>query len=225
MSRKKTLQRHPDRTRARILDAAFAEFAGKGFAGARVEAIARRARTNKRMLYHYFTDKEGLFGAVLRKKIGERMARVCGSPEEFIAGLPEWFAGNCASAPCRSHCSPLCAGAWFAENSRDKDWVRVLAWEALQAMDGGLTESAHRRKVYREAAAQTRLGQIAGKINPAFPPEFLQLAMVSLAMFPVALPQIAKLIVGSPPNDRKFLRNYAEFLKQFGAAIRPPNQD
>ena len=58
--------RDPDRTRSRILAAALAEFSSKGFAGARVDAIARRAKGNKRMLYHYFGDKEGLFRAVLR---------------------------------------------------------------------------------------------------------------------------------------------------------------
>ena len=52
--------RDPDRTRGRILAAAIAEFAANGLAGARVDAIARRAGSNKRMLYHYFGDKEGL---------------------------------------------------------------------------------------------------------------------------------------------------------------------
>jgi AcrR family transcriptional regulator len=221
MPPRKIQHRDPDRTRARILEAAFAEFARKGFAGARVDAIARRARTNKRMLYHYFSDKEGLFGAVLRKKMRERLAPASRSPEEFIAHLPKWFADKCADAPCREQCSPLCAGAWFALNHRDKDWVRVLAWEALQAMDGGLAEIKHRRKTYSEALAQTRLGQARRKVNPDHPPEFLHLAMISLAMFPVALPQIAKLVIGRDPNDAKFLRDYSEFLKQFASGLRP----
>ena len=57
--------RNPEATRKRILDAAKLEFAKLGYAGARVDAIALRARTNKRMIYHYFHDKEGLFVAVL----------------------------------------------------------------------------------------------------------------------------------------------------------------
>ena len=59
------LQRDPDRTRAAILAAATEEFAAKGIGGARVDAIAQRAGANKRMLYHYFGDKEGLYIAVL----------------------------------------------------------------------------------------------------------------------------------------------------------------
>jgi AcrR family transcriptional regulator len=58
-------RRDPDATRAHILVAAWHEFAQKGFAGARVDAIAARAGANKRMLYHYFGDKERLYVAVL----------------------------------------------------------------------------------------------------------------------------------------------------------------
>ena len=57
--------RDPDATRARILKAAKAEFARKGLSGARVDDIAARARSNKRMLYHYFGNKEELFRITL----------------------------------------------------------------------------------------------------------------------------------------------------------------
>jgi AcrR family transcriptional regulator len=58
-------QRDPSRTRAAILAAATHEFATKGLTGARVDTIAKRSRVNKRMIYHYFGDKEGLYVAVL----------------------------------------------------------------------------------------------------------------------------------------------------------------
>lgn len=54
-------RRDPAGARARILAAARAEFASKGLSGARVDEIARRAGTNKRMLYHYFGNKAALF--------------------------------------------------------------------------------------------------------------------------------------------------------------------
>jgi AcrR family transcriptional regulator len=59
------IQRDPERTRSTILGAATGEFATKGLGGARVDEIARRAGVNKRMIYHYFGDKEGLYLAVL----------------------------------------------------------------------------------------------------------------------------------------------------------------
>lgn len=59
--------RDPEGTKAAILAAATSEFAEHGFGGARVDAIADRARINKRMLYHYWGDKEALYLAVLEK--------------------------------------------------------------------------------------------------------------------------------------------------------------
>jgi AcrR family transcriptional regulator len=60
--------RDPERTRARILDAATHEFARYGLGGARVDRIAERAGANKRMLYYYFGDKDGLFLAALEER-------------------------------------------------------------------------------------------------------------------------------------------------------------
>ena len=59
--------RDASRTQAAILAAATEEFARSGLGGARVDRIAERARTNKRMLYYYFGDKEALFLAVLER--------------------------------------------------------------------------------------------------------------------------------------------------------------
>jgi AcrR family transcriptional regulator len=59
--------RDPERTAAAILDAAVREFSDKGYGGARVDAIARRAGANKRMLYYYFGAKEALYLAVLER--------------------------------------------------------------------------------------------------------------------------------------------------------------
>ena len=57
--------RDPAHSRARILEAAHREFAEHGFDGARVDRIAAQAGINKRMLYHYFGNKDDLFCAVL----------------------------------------------------------------------------------------------------------------------------------------------------------------
>ena len=55
----------PDGARRNIVDVATREFARQGYAGARVDAIASRTRTSKRMIYYYFGGKEGLYLAVL----------------------------------------------------------------------------------------------------------------------------------------------------------------
>ena len=59
--------RNAEATRQRILDAARVEFATNGLDGARVDSIALAARANKRMIYHYFENKENLFRVVLEQ--------------------------------------------------------------------------------------------------------------------------------------------------------------
>ena len=193
--------RDPERTRRRILDAALKEFSACGFAGARVSSIARRAKSNKRMLYHYFEDKEGLFRAVLRHKISERLSRaeVLAPQSDVVSSLPLWFKQNC----------------------QDTDWVRLLAWESLQTAKGSVLDEKERRRISRQVTARIRQKQTAGKLRRDVPAAFLQLAKVSLAMFPQALPQVTRIIVGRLPQNPKFQREYARFLETISSGFRP----
>lgn len=73
--------RDAERTKAAILKAARDEFCEEGFNGARVDNIAERAKANKRLLYHYFGNKEALYKAVLLDayqeiRRGERELRI-----------------------------------------------------------------------------------------------------------------------------------------------------
>jgi len=63
----KPTKRNPERTRELIFDAALAEFAERGFGSARVDTIAARAGVNKRMLYHYYGNKDDLYLYVLER--------------------------------------------------------------------------------------------------------------------------------------------------------------
>ncbi len=54
-----------DKTRERILRAALNEFASRGFSGARMEAIARKAKANKAMIHYYFGNKQALYRSLL----------------------------------------------------------------------------------------------------------------------------------------------------------------
>jgi AcrR family transcriptional regulator len=60
-------ERDPERTRNEILEIATREFAAHGYSGARVDDMAERMRTTKRMIYYYFGSKEQLFIAVLER--------------------------------------------------------------------------------------------------------------------------------------------------------------
>src|SRR5258707_2089788 len=61
----------PEQTKRNILDVATQEFSAMGLSGARVDAIAERTNTTKRMLYYYCGSKEGLYEAVLDKVYGD----------------------------------------------------------------------------------------------------------------------------------------------------------
>jgi AcrR family transcriptional regulator len=191
--------RNPERTRERILSAALREFAANGFAGARVDAIARRAAINKRMLYHYFGNKEHLFREVLRRKIAERQAGAEGLSGDPAESLPFWFKLSC----------------------NDADWVRLLEWEALQEADNQLIDGTGRRSLAMRSLGRIRQQQASGHLSGEFEPRHLLLAMRSLTMFPMAFPQLTRLITGWPVSDPHFQKKYAEFLKKFAAAFQP----
>lgn len=97
--------RQPDVTRRNILDAALVEFAAKGLAGARVDEIAERSGSNKRMIYEYFGNKEGLWLTVLENAYARMreeehaidVARM--KPEEGMRYLMEFNFKFCSRNP------------------------------------------------------------------------------------------------------------------------------
>jgi AcrR family transcriptional regulator len=62
--------RDAERTRAELLGVATRVFADQGYAGARVDDIAAKTSTTKRMIYYYFGGKEGLYVAVMERAYG-----------------------------------------------------------------------------------------------------------------------------------------------------------
>src|SRR5439155_3632295 len=174
--------RDPQRTRERILAAAFKEFAAQGFAGARVDRIARRAGINKRMLYHYFGDKEGLFREVLRRKMAQRQAWGMATPDDPTESLPYWFALAC----------------------QDTDWIRLLEWEALQFFEGRLIDEPNRRAAASQAVRRIRRRQRLGHLSNEFEAKRILLAMLALTWFPLAFPQLTRLITGQAVSETRF---------------------
>ena len=124
-------------TRARILDAAFVEFAEKGLAGARVDEIAARAGANKRMLYAHFGSKEALWLEVLEatytaKRAEERQVEVADlAPAEAMAKLVAFNLRYVARHPeflAILHQENLHRAAYLASSSRVQGTLRgVLA--------------------------------------------------------------------------------------------------
>jgi len=74
-------------SRADILSVATREFSEKGLSGARVDEVAERTNTSKRMIYYYFGSKEGLYRAVLERCYGHiRMSETAINLESLPPG-------------------------------------------------------------------------------------------------------------------------------------------
>ena len=92
-------------SRARLLAAAAALFAARGFAGTNVDEIARRARVNKAMIYYHFKSKLGLYREILGdmyRATGERVRAVAASsrpPEEKIRAFTQALVIEAARHP------------------------------------------------------------------------------------------------------------------------------
>ena len=173
--------------------------AAKGFAGARVARIARRARVNKRMLYHYFGNKDDLFRAILGQKLGERMTWATAAPDDPAEWLAYWLDVVC----------------------RDTDWVRLMQWEALETGHGAVTREEDRQRAADWAVDEMRRRQASGVLDPALDPAQTLLSMLALTTFPVAFPQIARLLTGFDPTDPRFRAQRTEVLRAFARSLRP----
>src|SRR6185295_18532994 len=102
------------RTRQRLLKAAAAEFAARGFAGASVDRIARTAGVNKAMIYYHFKSKAALYREILRDMfdaVALRVSAAAGStagPADKIRAFVEAIA---IEAEARTHFPRI----WFRE--------------------------------------------------------------------------------------------------------------
>jgi AcrR family transcriptional regulator len=189
-------ERNPKATRDRILKAATREFAAKGVAGARVDAIAARAKANKRMLYHYFGSKADLFREVLRRELTERVDR---SRERGGTRLERLVDRQ-------------------ATHARDREWVRLLLWEGLDPRTAAASDP-ERERWYAEWVEGMRADQEAGLLPADLDVAQLALSELALTMFPAAFPQLTRWITGRPVTDPVFVAERQAFLAALGSRI------
>jgi TetR/AcrR family transcriptional regulator len=195
--------RDPQRTRDRILAAALAEFSAEGFAGARVARIARRARVNKRMLYHYFGNKEDLFRGIFDRKLVERSGWLADAPADLGASLACWFQMAC----------------------EDSDWIRLIQWEALALGDGRVIREDERRASLGRALADLRERQRRGLVPGDLDAGHLLLTILGVLTYPLAFPQVTRMVTGKNPADPAFRKQRAEFLRRFSEALVPRRRE
>jgi TetR/AcrR family transcriptional regulator len=181
-------QRDPERTRRRILEAAAAEFAAHGYAGARIRAIAARAGVNQQLVSYYFDGKEGLYQA-MSQQWQQRQAALA------PPGTP-------MSEQLRQHA---------LEVLRSPEGVRVFAWSGLQytgpqddpgraAMPGILADSV----------GELRALQEAGRLPAEIDPRALLVMLMAAAMATTTLPHVIESVCEADPTSPEFVEHFAD---------------
>lgn len=145
-----------EQTKARILEAAFREFAEHGVAGARVDRIAKNATCNKNLIYVYFHSKEALFATVLDRHLSEGYAGLPFTPEDL----------------------PGYARRVFDYAQANPDIYRLLAWATLErtAALPPARQREHDSKLPLILAQQE-----SGAIQADAPPALILMAILTLA--------------------------------------------
>ena len=134
-------------TRRRLLDAAAAEFAQHGLAGARVDRVAAAARSNKAQLYAYFRSKEGLFDAVFAEHV-DRIVEAVPLDDDLAAYAVRLYDSSLASP----------------EIVRLVTWARLERHPLGDLFHDGIDHDAHKVERIREAQAR---GTVDPRLDPA----------------------------------------------------------
>lgn len=191
----------------RLLKAATFEFAERGFAGARIDEIARRAKLNKQLIYHYYGGKQQLYAAVLTDMVRHLQTEGGG-----------WLGQD--RDPGRNLDLQLRLLETVRKNSIGRQWVRLLMFEALEA-DGTIHLEDARRRVYEGGVHVVEAAQDRGEIDPAFDARMLRMALFGLALLPSLLPQIVQLITGMDQQSPKFAEQWSKLLEDIYARLSP----
>jgi AcrR family transcriptional regulator len=199
--------RNRERTRGSIVTAARAEFAARGYAGARMEQIAQRAGVKKELIYHYFSSKEALFEEVRTSQLTDAAADHA-LPQSPLADRTQ-------------DASSLFA--WrFARMLGDLEWIRLLTWEAVQTDVAPPPNEEGRRATIRKSIAALKAAQKDGLLPADLDARFLQLAIFALATYPLAFAQITAMTTGMAASDKRFQKAWTGFLQQVGERLLAP---
>ncbi|MFD7757566.1 TetR family transcriptional regulator [Streptomyces sp. NPDC059757] len=185
-------------TKARLLDAAFAEFAAYGLAGARVDRIAEAANANKQRIYAYFGSKEQLFDAVIDRVL----------------------AVGAETVPFDAADLPGVAGQIFDNLVAHPDLMRLLSWKLLERPGATDQEAAtYTAKTTAVAAAQEQ-----GRIEPELGPEDLVAFVLALTQAWFSLTGGMSPTSGSDPWSTRRLARHRDAVVDAVRRITTPHR-
>ena len=166
-------------TKRRLLAAATAEFAARGIAGARVDRIAAAAQANKRQIYDYFGDKDGLFDAAL---------------EIHTAAIID------ATLPIDPDDLPAYAGRLFDYHTEHPELVRLVQWAGLE---GRSTPASYAKRLhsYTHRLGAIEAAQQAGRATKRLAPRQILTLIESVAVgWTITTPQFLTDADAREPN-------------------------
>jgi TetR/AcrR family transcriptional regulator len=204
----------PEQSRAAILQAAIREFAQRGIAGARTDAIAAAAKVNKALLYYYFEDKETLYGAALDHAFGQM--------GDYLLGVLD------RNLPPREKVSAY-VGSYFdyiASHKFNRDLVQM---EMMRSGHGSphLKRIAKRyfQPLYLRLSQVVRDGIAAGDFRPINPMQFVP-SMVALVVFYFISAPVMRTVAGFDPlSPERIAERRAAVLDFISAALYQPATD
>jgi AcrR family transcriptional regulator len=201
-------------TKELLLNAATAEFAEHGQAGARIDRIAERAGANKRLLYVYFGDKEQLFDAVLRHQIGKLAQETPLVEGDLVAYAAARFDYMLA------HPETARLAAWRRfEQAAAQDGDDDAGGEG--DADGNETEVAgYRVKVESVAEAQR-----AGRLDDALPAVDLFALVLRITESWLDAPPALMAVSGARPHSAERLREHRAALLEAVRRITAPRTE
>jgi TetR/AcrR family transcriptional regulator len=188
----------------RILAAAAHEFAARGYAGARVDRIARRARVNKAMLYYHFHSKQSLYRALLRDTFGraaERLQEIAASAAPPADQLDSVIAAIAAFVRQHQFFAAIMLRE-IAESGAHLDADTVAALAALPRIVGGIIQRGVDERVFRP------VHPLAAYFSMLAP------MVVYLAGAPIRRRMSAHLVSGPPLTDDVFVRHIQDTMRR-----------
>src|SRR5271166_6215581 len=202
-------RRQPEASRDAILQAALAEFAQEGLAGARMDAIAVSAGVNKALLYYYFHDKESLYGAVLDRFFIRLTERVMSELDSDAPLGERILRYTCAHFDC------------VAESPH---YARLFQGELMSAGRGGsphLTRIAERyiRPIAMRVTELLQQGLASGEFREVDPFQFApSIAAINVHYFVIA-PVTRKLFDRDPFSPEAICQRRGAVLDFVAAAL------
>ncbi len=183
-----TGERAPARTRERILRAAIALFSRGGYDGVSVDAIVARAGVNKRMVYHYFSNKNGLYTAALESVFG----RLAGVEAEVFSDDPQ-----------PEVALERIVSAYFHFLRDTPEFVSLLLWENLQ---GGrhlkaLPAAVTKAPLLEALGRSIERGMAAGRIRSDLDPRQMLILLIGLCQVYFSNRHTLARTVGLDPGD------------------------